>query len=160
MLRTMGFFCISVSAVVMFACSVDSPAPRGDGTTTGSPEAQAALPGDPGPSTVPDVPLELTSDDSIAPAACSVRLNFCDGPGAVGTDCTQTGCSEPTAINACKSLVSQVGCAVRCNAVMRNSAGTIIDTWRVQCGSVCCPQGDFCSGGHCCDGTCRPGCPC
>ncbi len=31
----------------------------------------------------------------------------------------------------------------------------------VKCGSVCCSSGDFCgSRGGCCDGTCRPGCPC
>jgi hypothetical protein len=56
--------------------------------------------------------------------------------------------------------VSSVGCTQHCDAVMRNSTGSIIDTWRVQCGTVCCPQGNFCSGGRCCDGTCKPGCPC
>jgi hypothetical protein len=57
--------------------------------------------------------------------------------------------------------VSDVGCSIHCNAVTRNSSGTIVDTWRVQCGSQCCPEGNFCgAGGRCCDGTCQPGCPC
>ena len=32
---------------------------------------------------------------------------------------------------------------------------------RVQCGTSCCPAGDFCGGGNrCCNGSCVVGCPC
>jgi hypothetical protein len=51
---------------------------------------------------------------------------------------------------------------VLCNAVMRDSSGAIIDTWRQSCGSRCCPEGTFCFGGNkCCpsDGPGVPGCP-
>jgi hypothetical protein len=105
---------------------------------------------------------ETTTDSVITPAACFVTLNFCDRPNsAVGTDCTQSGCSLTQARSVCKSIVSDVGCNIHCNAVTRNSSGTILETWRVRCGTTCCPEGNFCgSGGQCCDGTCKPGCPC
>lgn len=133
--------CISVAAVALFACGVDYSTASQNGTT--------------------DESVGTESDDVITPDVCHVTLNFCDGSGAVGTDCTETGCTVAQAISNCKALVSQVGCAIHCNAVIRNGSGTIIDTFRQQCGSTCCPQGDFCgAGGRCCNGSCQPGCPC
>ena len=160
MLRGIGVFCISVSAIFMFACGIDASPPglsQNDVTVPGNPEAPSASPDD-----TTSEPLGITSDAVITPAACSVTLNFCDRPNSsIGTDCTETGCSLSTAISACKSIVASVGCAVHCNAVMRDSSGTVIDTWRVMCGTTCCPEGNFCgAGGRCCDGTCKPGCPC
>lgn len=165
MLRRIGVFCISVSAAVMFACGVDSPTSPVSSKDT----SNVALPGNPeAPPASPDEttePLGITSDALITPNTCSVTLNFCDRPNSsIGTDCTESGCTLDQAISACESIVSSVGCVQHCNAVMRNSAGTIIDTWRIQCGGVCCPvapQG-FCGpSGQCCDGIhCGGGCPC
>lgn len=161
MTRMLGLLCLSMSMMVLAGCDVDStPQPPAS-------QDDVALPG--APST--ETPAASAYDDSdalvgrvaktlVGPDACSVTLNYCDGAGATGTDCTETGCSLSQAISTCKSIVSSVGCAVRCNAVMRNSNGTVIDTWRQQCGSTCCPEGQFCSGTRCCDGSCKPGCPC
>jgi hypothetical protein len=30
----------------------------------------------------------------------------------------------------------------------------------LSCGHCCGLNDTFCSGSHCCDGTCKPGCPC
>jgi len=146
-----------MSAVALFACGVDYSTPQNDTSNSGDPDVTA-----PSPSGANgDESLGTSTDEVITPDACHVTLNFCDGSGAVGTDCTETGCSVSQAISVCKSIVSSVGCAIHCNAVIRNSSGTIIDTFRQQCGSTCCPQGDFCgAGGRCCNGSCQPGCPC
>jgi hypothetical protein len=174
-MRKLGLIsCLAIASLMsVYACTVNStPDPSKDTTT--------------------DEPLGITSEelgittDALTPNACSVTLNFCDGSGAIGTDCSETGCGLSQAISACKSIVSQVGCAQHCNAVMRSGGanGTIIDTWRHQCGSTCCPEGDicagtsccssgvvcgttccpsgdFCAGTRCCDGVhCGGGCPC
>ncbi len=150
-----------VSLITVVACTLESaPDPSknpGDVSISGTSGA-------PSPNqTTTDESLGTTTDGVITPASCSVNLNFCDGSGSVGTDCTETGCSLSAAISTCKSLVASVGCSVHCNAVMRNSAGTIIDTWRFTCGSTCCPETtQYCGPtGACCDGvhfnsTCPP----
>lgn len=145
MVRTIG---ILLSAVVMLACGVNPPTSQTGVSTPGNPEAVSASNEATNEATAEE-PLGIT-DDAITPATCQVNLNFCDAPGSIGTDCTESGCSLSAAISACKSLVSSVGCAVRCNAVIRDSTGAIIDTWRQSCGSTCCPEGTFCFGTRCC----------
>lgn len=159
--------CVAIASLLgVYACAVDStPDPSkntSDVALPGNSEAPSASPNE-----TTAEPLGLTSD-ALTPNACTVTLNFCDRPSSsVGTDCTKTsGCSltEDAAINTCLSLVSQAGCAQHCDAVMRQGSGPnapIVDTWRVQCGSTCCPRGDFCVGTRCCDGIhCGGGCPC
>jgi hypothetical protein len=139
------------SLITLYACTLDStPEPS---KTTGD----VSIAGDPSgsPAATADDELLGTTSDALAPASCFVTLNFCDGSGAIGTDCTETGCSLSQAISVCKSIVSDKGCAQHCNAVMRNSGGTIISTWRFTCGSTCCSEGTSYCGptGACCDGV-------
>lgn len=144
------------SLITVYACTLEStPDPSKDTSDVsipGNPEAPSASPN----KTTADESLGTTTDAVITPASCSVTLNFCDRPNSsIGTDCTETGCTLSTAISACKSIVASKGCSVHCNAVMRDSTGNIIDTWRFTCGSTCCPEGtQYCGPtGACCDGV-------
>jgi hypothetical protein len=157
--------CLAIAMLIsVYACAFD-PTPDPSKNASGD---VASPPGSESPSPSPDETtgdesLGTTTDAVITPASCSVTLNFCDRPSSpIGTDCTETGCSLAQARSICKSIVASRGCAVHCNAVTRNSAGTILETWRTTCGGTCCPEGNFCgTGGQCCDGvTCKPGCPC
>lgn len=154
MVRTFGIF---ISAVVVVACGVNSPTSQTDVSSPGNPEALSAPSNEATNEATSEATSEAPADESlgitedgITPAACHVNLNFCNAPGATGTDCTESGCSLSAAISACKSLVSSVGCTVLCNAVMRDSTGAIISTWRQSCGSTCCPENTFCFGTRCC----------
>lgn len=146
MWRTIGMFCILVSAAILFACGVSSP------TSTSVDDTTA------------DEPLGITSDGAApVPPGCIVTLNFCDRPSSsIGTDCKQSvqcGLSTAETIPICKQIVANVGCTVHCDAVMRDSNNNIIDVWRESCGSRCCPENTFCFNGRCCPFSGGINCP-
>src|SRR5262249_45336268 len=135
-----------------------SPDPSKDTSAVsnpGNPEAPSAPSASPNETT--DEPLGITSDALITPDVCSVRLNFCNGAGSTGTDCTESGCALSTAISKCISLVHGAGCTVQCNAIMRTPSG--VKTWRVQCGNTCCAEGQNCSAKFQCCTPGTVGCP-
>jgi len=138
----------------LYACTLESTPDPGNATSGASGDVSADTSAPAGEATA-DESLGTTSDALVTPASCSVTLNFCDRPSSpIGTDCTESGCTLSAAISACKSIVASKGCSVHCNAVMRNSAGTIIDTWRFTCGGTCCSEAtQYCGPqGACCDG--------
>jgi hypothetical protein len=145
------------SVIAMYACAVE-PTPD-PGQQTGDPSGAVNTQAPSSEESTADESLGTTTDAVITPNSCSVVLNFCDRPNSsIGTDCTESGCTLSAAISACKSIVSQRGCAQHCNAVMRKGSGPnapIIDTWRFTCGGTCCSESTQYCGPHgaCCDGV-------
>lgn len=146
---------LALTLLTLHACALESTPDPGKAMSSVSADVNAEPPASSEEATT-DESLGTTTDAVITPASCSVTLNFCDRPNSlIGTDCTETGCSLSTAISACKSIVASKGCSVHCNAVMRDSTGTIIDTWKFTCGGTCCSEStQYCGPkGACCDGV-------
>jgi len=118
--------CLAIASLISIgACALESaPDPSkniSDVSIPGNPEMPSASPNE----TTADESIGTTTGAVITPASCHVNLNFCNAPGSLGTDCTETGCSLSAAISSSKSIVASVGCSVLCNAVMRNSSGAV-----------------------------------
>jgi len=144
---------LAFALLTLYACALE-PTPDPDSAKSGASADVTTKAPAPSEAATPDESAGATTD-AITPASCSVTLNFCDRPNSsIGTDCTETGCSLSSAISACKSIVASKGCSVHCNAVMRDSTGSIIDTWRFTCGGTCCSEStQYCGPqGACCDG--------
>jgi hypothetical protein len=118
-------------------------------------------------------PVESTTaqdetDDAVSPRAnCSI-VEFCNASGTDGTVCKSTGtCSLKAAENECQTEAKTVCGTVLAPFIFENGSQDITlhvgecSGGALSCGGNCCSAAStFCSGTHCCDGTCKPGCPC
>lgn len=150
MVRAIAVSCLTAFAIALGGCGVDeSPTTpsetASDPSTTGSSES-----------------------DVITPAVSCSKVQFCNKPNSSdGTVCLQEGgCSLAASKNEC-TTESQNVCGTPVNpwVFISSSNQRFVHSsscgFALTCGGHCCGLNDtFCSGSTCCDGSCKPGCPC
>jgi hypothetical protein len=148
MVRAIAVSCVTAFAIALCGCGVDESA-TAPSETASDPSTTAS-----------------SESDLITPATgCSV-VDFCNAPGSDGTTCHQQGCSLASAKNEC-TTESKRFCTTPLNPwvfISRSGQRFVHGAcgFALSCGGHCCGLNDIVCGvnGACCDGTCKPGCPC
>jgi len=165
-----------VSLLAIMACALD---PAGDQPKPGaqSQEPSSAKAADLAVTTNAATPAEAVTtpvQNAIVPKVSCSHVVTCNASGSDGAQCQQDGCSVGAAENECKTEVktvcgSPITCPLRFFFDSANGGGSqllscqpvVCSGGAIECGGHCCStSATFCSGSTCCDGTCKPGCPC